>query len=196
MGLSRVSGDVRAALVEELKRIRPLRVMAFLDDGQREIAVPSHRKRWDRVATILDGLPWRKVECLDKSGALLGCIEAEEASPDAEVDPAVQALAPKEHAFLKLMLHAQEVSSDRLLRALSDLIVGYQNLVGTVSERLGALEKNYASNLELAAQAVYHVRQGGEAGESDPLVNYLMAKFGPALPPTVTGAMPGNGAPK
>jgi hypothetical protein len=169
----------RDALVSALKRWQPVKLRAELDDGARDIAIPNRRRRWEAVCETLDGLAWRKLECLDKAGALLGVIEGDGPAPVADLDDDdVRKHAPKEQALLKLIIHAQDASAARMYETLGSLLAGYQNLVATISDRLGALERAYASNLELAHHAAQHA-QGGEGDPADrEMLRFLMARFG------------------
>lgn len=65
-----------AKLLATLKMHNPHKVRAFNgEDDSRDIAVSHKRKRWSQVISVLDARPWSRVELLDKSGALLACVD-------------------------------------------------------------------------------------------------------------------------
>lgn len=63
-------------VVAELARIKPPPAsLAVYVDGVAEpkrVPIPNVRKRWARVAAVIDQLPWSAIEAHDKQGGLVG----------------------------------------------------------------------------------------------------------------------------
>jgi hypothetical protein len=170
--------------------------MTFEDGAAaKNIRIPRRGERgWNSVLKCL-GLPWSRLECLDKDGSLMDIIEpSDDALPadgsKLELQPTPGASRSAElSAHLELMLRAQDVAMMRQERSLSLLLNGYDKLVTTVSERLSALEKVHGQVLELAHKAAHKIAaseldQGGESdGPLDRLAAAVIAQSGLLGPP-------------
>lgn len=72
-------------LLATLKRHNPAKIRAYAgDDDARDIAVPSHRKKWAHVIKAIQARSWSRVELLDRAGAALAYVENTEPAADLE----------------------------------------------------------------------------------------------------------------
>lgn len=139
------------ALATVLRRLKPFQVKVTLSDGTtRDVAVPKRTRRWEAVIQTLEGLEWSRLELLDDKGALLRSFDAE--TPPAPADLELDGSRGDER-LLGLMLKAQEVALVRHERVLETVMAGYSQLVGTLSERVVALETSFGQVLKLARDA-------------------------------------------
>lgn len=189
--------DDQTTLVTALRRFQPTKIRAVLSgDESRDVAVPARRHKWERVVEVLDTLAWTRVECLDKSGSLLGVINGQE-SDDAPAD--VKALAAREYAFGELLLRAADQAVKRHTEQLQPMLDGYQALAAQQAELLVGLLSRLGAVIEMQHEAATILARGAAApGAEDVMGQLLLAKLG-VLPrqvaaATARGAAPDNGA--
>lgn len=79
-----------ADAVTLLKKLAPVSLRVEQRDGEtRAVAMPKAGNRWAKLEATLDGLPWVKIEALDKEGRLLGApIEDADAYDEGEGEDA------------------------------------------------------------------------------------------------------------
>ena len=171
------------ALTAELARLRPDKVRAELANGEKQdVAVPATRKRWARVVETLETLPWVRVEFLDKKGAMLGAVEAEEELAVVEEEKA----SSREHKLLGLLVKAQDMALHRHERSLGMLLDGYRVMLESVLGRVVTLEKSYGDVLKLAHDSIVATAVAKSDGEGmndadRAMMQMLMSRLGVPL---------------
>lgn len=145
------SGDDGASeLVTELRRLKPAKLRAVLSDGgePRDIALSQGRNRWAQAAKTLATFAWARLEALDAKGAILGVIQA-----DGALQPEQTGQAPKEYAFLQLLISGQKMALSENRDTIDKLMGQFANLAGALTDRVAMLEKNYSAMLNMATRA-------------------------------------------
>lgn len=200
-------------LLAALKRNKPSKVVAFTSDAAedaRPIAVPNHRKAWDRVMKALSRIPWVRVEMMNKAGELLDTYEDE--SPAGELAELPAGKGMQEHALaLAIVRTVTEHSNQAVERVLanraeemktiltankdvlSEMTRGMHALVGMYKEHVAVVRESESERTEAAlAQA-----QAQQAAESAGLDWKQIMELLPALPNIVKAmqSMLGSGAP-
>lgn len=172
--------EATAAVVEALAKLEPIpsHLLVSLEGGEeaKRISVPNVRKRWVRVAKVLDALPWATVEAQDKSGGTLAIIRAQDDTPAAPppFTPAampdgggvtlrerelLETMAAVEDRAVVRMLQAQEAAFGRIattLQRMTDAVAAQLEMV-TASTR--AVSAQVTEALTLQRQLTV---QGGE----------------------------------
>jgi len=64
-------------IIDRLRRhVKPESVVAIKPDGQRvTLGIGQLKTKWSRLARLLEGMEWAKLECYDGTGALLSTVE-------------------------------------------------------------------------------------------------------------------------
>lgn len=119
------------ALINSLSKLKPvprlLRVTVDDDDTPRKVAVPNVRRRWERVARVLEGMRWRSVEALDGQGATLAVVQCED-EPAAEDAPSSGGGLNLRELELVQQVRAAFVDGARLTReAMSEALKGQRD---------------------------------------------------------------------
>lgn len=118
------------ALINSLSKLKPvprtLRVTVDDDDTPRKVAVPNVRRRWERVARVLEGLKWRSVEAVDGQGATLAVVQCEDDPPEDEA-PTGKGITLRELELIQ-QVRAAFVDGARLTReAMSEALKGQRD---------------------------------------------------------------------
>lgn len=152
--------------IAELQRLRPAKLRVYVRDSDepKAVAIPANRKKWERLATTLEGMEWRTIEALDPRGNITGVV----ARPDDDAGAVLGEDAPESEdvsSLLGLMLKAQQVALQQQAVLIKPLIDGQAKLVETMTTALGAVAGAY--RMALAAASVPAGRGGDGGGESD-----------------------------
>lgn len=170
----RVSADPALA---ELQRLRPAKLRVYVRDSDepKAVAIPATRKKWERLATTLEGLDWTRIEALDPRGNITGVVAREDDSAATAPSDAELELADAERVepLLALMLKAQTVALASSERQMKPLLDGMTKLVGVVTDALGAVAGAY--RMALAAASTVPTGGGGrdDGGADVSLMNFL-----------------------
>lgn len=147
-------------LLSTLRRLNPVRVVAYNgddDDKPKTIAVPTRRKKWAQVVTTIEGLPWSKLEFLDRSGGLLGTFGNDSPARELEdIGDGSRAVTSHDvqmsRVLLDVMLKAQrEVLSFRDAETTA-LLQAQGQVLREMSGAMTALAGVYQQQVEAAAQ--------------------------------------------
>lgn len=131
----------RASIEAWLRRVRPARVLARTDDGERQLLPRGQRGRWSRLAELLAALDPSLLEGVDRDGAVVGVWRPD--GPQSEgVDQAEQ------HEGLALLLRAQERAVADLRSVLHDVVASYRAQLEASQARLAELERSHHRLLE------------------------------------------------
>lgn len=180
--------------IAELQRLRPAKLRVYVRDSDepKAVAIPANRKKWERLATTLEGMDWRSIEALDPRGNITGVV----ARPDDDAGVVLGEEAPEQEdvgALLGLMLKAQQVALQQQAVLIKPLIDGQAKLVETMTTALGAVAGAY--RMALAAASV-PARDGGGGDSSDEglgrflqVAMMMMASKGGGGTPAALGAI-------
>lgn len=167
---------VKNRVLDALKKHTPSKVRAWLsDDESQDIALGHARTRWSRCLDALDGLRWRRVDLLDKAGALIASVASDVEDAPASVASTGEA---REERLLALLLKGQEVAlkyrdaeTTALLRAQAEVLKVLTDSV----KALAAVHREQLNAAVDAAEARAEAESGGMLGQVAELLPHLPA---------------------
>jgi hypothetical protein len=171
--------EMNDQLLASLRKLCPARVVVFdHGDDKREVAVPTRRKKWSQVVEAIEARPWSRVECLDKSGAVLGYIEQDDAPTELETIGVGGGKVAETKAMLELMLRAQDMAlkyqdKDRatLMQSVRDIL---EVNTAATRELVGLMRMQRDTAADIAAmRAGAAAAEGKEDGDWDKLLKVL-----------------------
>lgn len=175
--------DTESKLLATLRRVAPARVIAFngdTDDDAREISVPKVRKRWSRVADVLAGTAWSRLELLDAKGALLGRFDNTEPAGQLEdlSGNRTGELHPRDVAMtrtlLDMMLKAQATVLQNRDAELTRLMAAQSTVVEQLVAGMRELQAMYQQQVMVASD-VAALQAQAEAGNGGAFKELLEA---------------------
>ena len=142
-----------ARLLAACKTYVPHKLRAFCgsDDDGRDVAIagPSNRRKWSRVIATVGTLPWSRIELLDKSGALLSCVDNDAAATEVE-DLATGKSAAEYSAMSRMM----ELCSKVVFAAQEKVLAYRDKETKTILERQADTIKEMSAAMH-AVSAMY-----------------------------------------
>ena len=156
--------------VDELRRHEPhsLRVV-LLDGTEKPVAVPRIRNRWQRVIQVLDSLPWVRIEALDKSGAVLACVESPEADDGMDVDDDGKRDIGMGRLLLEVMRTTQKES--RLMYEAQ--LKGQASLIESMAQAMGVLVQSYEHSMNVVRTSQLAEAASTSAGSNPEIMAML-----------------------
>jgi hypothetical protein len=175
--------------VEEIEKYKPHHLMVTVEgeEERRRVPIQAVRNRWSRVERVLGQIRWTSIECRDKTGGVLGYVQA--AAEPAEAPAAVSAddggVTVRERELMELLSAAADRAVERALQAgdrASSRIEATLRLVAdaqaaqlemmTASTR--AIAAQYTEALTIQRQLTLPLPEGGDE-------QHGMAAIGPLL---------------
>lgn len=159
-------------LLAKLRQLSPVKVRAYdAEDNPRDIAVPTRRKRWSAVIEAVEARPWIRVECLDRSGAVLGYVTNDGPAEDVEelgVATPGGAVAMQQRWLLELMIRAQQTALTYRDKEHSALLVAVRDIMAVQSEATRELVVLMRAQRDIAAEmAAQRAAAAAGSGELD-----------------------------
>ena len=155
--------NFRAALI----KLGPVRVQPYRGDEKlREIPVPTGKKRWQAVLTVVSKLDWTRCELLDRSGGLIGLVEAQER----EQAPSLGELDGREAQLLAILIKAQQSALANRTAETQAALTACTTAVRMLTEAVGALANVQRMTLDVQAQAYQaaaQIQQPGPEGSEE-----------------------------
>lgn len=144
------------------------------DESSVQLKVPEVTRWKKRTAKLLDSMPWRYFEPLDKAGNVVGPrVDNEEARDHDEATDLedLELLTPGSHtslvALTKLILQAQEVALVRQKQAYDSVLENNTRLLTVIASRLEVMEKRAHNDLETILRLRNEALGGGSDGENE-----------------------------
>lgn len=201
--------DIRD-ITADLQRVKPVpAALLVYCDGVAEpkrVAVPNVRKRWSRLSTVLDQLPWLVIEAIDKAGGVLATWRRDD--DDGAPPPVVGGLTIREREIGELVLSAFKQSHGMFLGMFGSLLQATKAQM----EQMGAAGRQLTSSYErlmVVQRQTLELQQGsGREGEGDDdggggladvvraLVTRELAGKAPAAAPAAAPVKNGNPPPR
>ena len=159
--------ETRTVVGRIRRQIKPESVVAIKPDGQRvTLGLGQLKTKWARLAGLLDGMDWAKLECYDGTGALLSTIEPdgeEEENPISIVEDPVAGQVKVWTEFMdKVAGHVRGAShevQESLLVALQTQIERNVDL----STQIAGLQAQLMESFEYIRQGMLERVESGEA---------------------------------
>jgi hypothetical protein len=166
-----VIADIRKSKAVSLK-------VEQADGAVRAVAVGATRNRWAKLSKLLGAMSWVRIECLDKDGAVLGIVEADD---DEDLDDEDSGGGDVK-AMTRIMLEVMRTTMKEV-RCMFDVQTRAQSeLVNSMVEGLRAVQDSYSLAMRVQAANMALPADQGADGEMMKLLQMglMLKQSGPA----------------
>jgi len=164
-------------LLSALRQLAPAKVRAYdAEDNARDIAVPTRRKRWSAVIQAIEARPWIRVECLDRSGAVLGYVQNDGPAEELEELGTTPhgAVAMQQRWLLELLIRAQQTALTYRDKEHSALLVAVRDIMAVQSDATRELVVLMRAQRDIAAEMAAQ-RAAAAAGTGEMTADDIIA---------------------
>lgn len=159
----------RDPVINEIRKHNPHALKCYLTDGTvRDVAIRQAGNKWAKLVDTLLALSWERIECVDKSGALLGVVENEEEYEEEEDD----AGGGKLHKIVSMMKDVMKTTMKETRLMFDSQMKANSELLAAMVEAQRSVSDSYA--LAMRVQAT-NLTSGGEGQGSEVMDMMRMA---------------------
>lgn len=191
--------------LSSLKKARPSKLVAHLEDGEeRVISLPTGKAgknvQWGTLESILEALNWELLEGFNEQNEVIYSLS--QSSDSQDLIPRPDIFEPsREGELLKLLTEAQKMVLAETRESTKVLVDGYSQFIGLITDRIDHIEDKYMNLLELIERSMQEnaeirrevVESAESSIKSDSPVMTIISKLIENVPPDMISGLLGSG---
>lgn len=178
--------SLEARLLATLRQYSPVRIRVSHPDGEREVAVPTRRRKWAQVIAAIQAKPWSTVEMLDAKGAILGYVENTDPATELEtITGPGSANVTEAHRIVELVVKAQRDAMSFRDQEISHVLKAQGDVVRELTAGVRALSALYQEQVKTASEVAAMRVEAAHAEGGDQQIKQLIEAM-----PVIVQALP------
>lgn len=181
--------DFKSPVIKTLRRFKPTKFLATLRDGStRELGLSTKANKWEQLLTVIEALPWTRIEALNDENVVLGLVDQETDEEEPEDD--IGDVGGEVMALTKIMQQVQFTTMQQCAKMFEARDKRDERIAQSMADAMDVMKESYQMAIKMTAMAGAASSGGGEPGEPDKvfqMIQMAMAmKFGtppPAIAP-------------